>query len=282
MNQSSLLGKKLPPIIHFLYRPMLFISLTLHGIFLMLPIPQSTKPQVEQKPQQEELEITQLLAPPKKTSPQPSVQKTPPQRQQVPQPTPKITPQQVKPPIISQPKPSPSISPTPQATISPTPTPLASPTPLLSPEVSATPESTPESTIEASPNVSDDNATEFQNLFGEVSGEVAEELGVDPSYFAQPELFFTPESLATDEPQQKQEIARIKWISLKTPEQVFTEIEQQLKSSGMEVSSQGEYGGGNIYKLQKGNFVKYLNLVPTATSIGTMIVVWNSDPNANQ
>jgi len=272
MNQSSLLGKKLPPIIHFLYRPMLFISLTLHGIVLMLPIPHSTKPQVEQKPQQEKLEITQLLAPPKKPSPQPSVQKTPLQRQQVAQPTPKITPQQVKSPIISQPKPSPSISPTPQATISPTPTPLASPTP----------EPTPESTIEASPNVSDDNVTEFQNLFGEVSGEVPEELGVDPSYFAQPELFFTPESLATDEPQQKQEIARIKWISLKTPEQVFTEIEQQLKSSGMEVSSQGEYGGGNIYKLQKGNFVKYLNLVPTATSIGTMIVVWNSDPNANQ
>jgi len=254
---------------------MLFISLALHGIFLTLPMPQTTKPQVEQKPQNEELEITQLLAPPKKPSPQPSLQTTRPQRQ-LPPPTPRIT------PSISQPKPTPSISPTPQGTPSPTPTPLASPTPSPSPEVSPTLEPTSKPIIEASPNVSDDNVAEFQNLFGEVSGEVAEDLGVDPSYFAQPELFFTPESLATDEPQQKQEIARIKWISLKTPEQVFTEIEPQLQSTGMEVSIQGEYGGGNVYKIQKGNFITYLNLVPTATSIGTMIVVWNSEPNANQ
>ncbi|PIG94627.1 hypothetical protein [Gloeocapsopsis sp. IPPAS B-1203] len=270
MNQSSL-SKKLPPVLQILYRPMLFISLALHGIFLTLPMPQPTKSQVEQKPQNEELEITQLLAPPKKPSPQSSLQTTRPQRQ-LPQPNPKIT------PSISQPKPTPSISPTPQATLSPTPTPLASPTPLPSPEVSPTLEPTSEPTIEASPNVSDDNVAEFQNLFGEVAGEVAEDLGVDPSYFAQPELFFTPESLATEEPQQKQEIARIKWISLKTPEQVFTEIEPQLQSSGMEVSIQGEYGGGNVYKIQKGNFITYLNLVHTATSIGTMIVVWNSDP----
>ncbi|MBE9190529.1 hypothetical protein IQ230_09185 [Gloeocapsopsis crepidinum LEGE 06123] len=243
-------------------------------------MPQSTKPQVEQKPQNEELEITQLLAPPKKPSPQPSLQTTPLQRQQVSQPTPRITPQQKVQPIISQPKPTPNISPTPQITPSPIPTTLASPMPLPSPslEGSPTPEVTPEPTIEASPNVSDDNVAEFQNLFGEVSGEVAEDLGVDPSYFAQPELFFIPESLATDEPQQKQAIARIKWISLKTPEQVFTEIEPQLESSGMEISVQGEYGGGNVYKIQKGNFVTYLNLVPTATSIGTMIIVWNSDP----
>lgn len=277
MNQSYLLRKKLPPILQVLYRPMLFLSLGLHSIFLMLPMPQSTKPQVEQKPQNEELEITQLLAPPKKPSPQPSVQTTTLQRQ-LPSPTPRITPR-----ITSQPKLSRSISSTPQSTPTPIPTPLASPTPLPSPEASPTQEPIPESTLEVSPNVSDDNVAEFQNLFGEVSGEVAEELGVDPSYFAQPELFFTSESLATDEePEQKQEIARIQWISLKTPEQVFTEsIEPQLKSSGMEVSAQGEYGGGRVYKLQKGNFVKYLNLVPTATSIGTMIVVWNSDPNAN-
>ncbi len=267
MNQPYLFRKNLPPLLQLLYRPMLFISLGLHGILLMLPIPQPTKSQIEQKPEQEELEITQLLAPPKKPSPQASVP-TKPSPRQLPQPSPKITPQQVTPP-------------TPQSTPSSTTTPSASPTPLPSPEESTTQEPTPELTTEASPNASDDNET-FQNLFGEISGEVAEELGVDPSYFAQPELFFTAESLKTDEPQQKQEITRIKWISLKTPEQVFTEIEPQLTNSGIEVSLHGEYGGGNIYKLQKGNFVKYLNLVPTATSIGTMIVVWNSDPNANQ
>lgn len=72
---------------------------------------------------------------------------------------------------------------------------------------------------------------------------------------------------------------RMQWISLKKPEQVFSEVVEPAKSSGFEVSALQEYGGGSVYKLKKESGVAYVNLVPTNTSIGTIIVVWNRDPN---
>lgn len=132
------------------------------------------------------------------------------------------------------------------------------------------------------PEPSPDMTAAFKGVFGDVEAN-PDEL-VDANLFAQPELFFTPESLATEgDPVKRAGINRIQWISLKKPDRVLEEVlEPDLHSSGMSAIAQGEYGGGEVYSLNKdGVVLGYLNLVPTKGSIGTMIVVWNRDPNAN-
>lgn len=120
----------------------------------------------------------------------------------------------------------------------------------------------------------------FGDLFGKkLEGEQDEKL-IDPNLFAKPESFYTQESLAEGKPEGKPGVERIKWISLKEPDTVLAELEPQLKSEGIQPTTQGSYGGGTVVQVKKGSSVRYISLVPTKKSIGTLIVVWNRNPNA--
>lgn len=151
--------KNLPSPLQALYRPMLLISLGLHGILFMIPVSSQRKlPEPAKEKPPEKVQVTQLpVTPP---SPRTSVRPTPrptPQVRPSPRPTPIRRPATVIPPVtpkrsVPRPQPSPSPSPTPeQAQPSPTPTPTpeqAQATPTPEPTPTPTPEVTPTPTPE--------------------------------------------------------------------------------------------------------------------------------------
>ena len=131
---------------------MLYLSLGLHGLLMMIPIPST--PEIESSsPKKEPIKVTQLPSPPSpKPSPVVGQPKPSPTVQQNSLPT--TRPQVQMPPVVpstlsnstgrslitESPKPSPSIqpntsvfTPTPSPTPTPTATPIASPTPTPSP-----------------------------------------------------------------------------------------------------------------------------------------------------
>ncbi len=168
--------KNLPTPVRTLIRPMWYISLGLHGLLLMVPIPST--PELEPSPaKKKSVKITQL---PSQPSPLPSPLVS------LPKPSPRFQPNPLPPnppqvkaspanifalrrsasraPIIESPQPSqiaqqntPSPSPTPTPTLiasptpTPTPTPTPSPTPVASPTPSPSPTPTPTPTPVASP-----------------------------------------------------------------------------------------------------------------------------------
>ncbi len=68
-------------------------------------------------------------------------------------------------------------------------------------------------------------------------------------------------------------------VSGQTPEKVYNGLQPQLQSNGIEISEVKPYGGGSLYKLHKGSFTGYLNLVPSKDRTGTIVVVWTGSPN---
>ncbi len=132
MNQSSS-ATNFPAPLQGLIRPMLLISIGLHGLLLLMPIPSQPKNEVVKKETQK-IKITQLPTVASKPSPIASLNPSP-------TPLPKITiqpspivRQQISQPIVQNPTPqptpikSPVSSPTPTATSTPTPTPTPTPT----------------------------------------------------------------------------------------------------------------------------------------------------------
>ena len=142
--------KNLPGSVKTLIRPMLWLSLSMHGLLLMLPIATETEAKSSPK-KQESVKITQLPIPP---SPKPPSVVPLPKPTTVIQQNPisstlpqvKTTPTRLN-PIIESPKPSSTIqnnfaTPTPVAVI-PTPATVASPTPAPTPTTVASPTPTP-------------------------------------------------------------------------------------------------------------------------------------------
>lgn len=71
-----------------------------------------------------------------------------------------------------------------------------------------------------------------------------------------------------------------KLISGKTPEQVYSDLQPKLQKSGLEALPADPYGGGSLYKLQKGTATAgYLNLVPGKKRTDTIVIIWTSSPN---
>ncbi|MBA2747675.1 MAG: hypothetical protein H0U45_02785, partial [Tatlockia sp.] len=88
-------------------------------------------------------------------------------------------------------------------------------------------------------------------------------------YLSEPGLFYTKFGADKDgflEMEQKSNtISTIRLIPNQLPEQVFNTIfAPTLKTSNFEINPQKKYGGGMVYEVKQGNFVTYLNLVPTS------------------
>lgn len=156
--------KDLPAPVRALIQPMWYLSLGLHGLLLMMPMPSKTdtNPSARKK---ETVKLAKLSVPPvPKSSPvvNPPLPSPVVQQSSVVSMLPQVKPQPPKQNrIIESPQPSlvvkPNIpSPTPIAspTFTPTPTPIATPTPTPTPIASATPTPSPTATPTASPSPS--------------------------------------------------------------------------------------------------------------------------------
>ncbi|MBW4538036.1 MAG: hypothetical protein KME43_02700 [Myxacorys chilensis ATA2-1-KO14] len=55
-------------------------------------------------------------------------------------------------------------------------------------------------------------------------------------------------------------------------------LEPELKGIFDEAAKQGQYGGGDLYRLKKGSTTIYLNLIPVKGQEGTIVVTWLKDP----
>lgn len=102
----------------------------------------------------------------------------------------------------------------------------------------------------------------------------------EPSYFQQPELFFTDSKLRAEI---GANLLLIKGIS---SEFLFENIIQSsLTAQGFESTAIEDYGTGKMYTIKHNNLIiGYLNLVPTPNDLetekqGTMIIFWQNKPD---
>jgi hypothetical protein len=102
--------------------------------------------------------------------------------------------------------------------------------------------------------------------------------------FAQPQFFYSILSEADLQqgtiPELRPGIDGTPKLGLGQPPAAFYSaiLEADLKSIFQEVTKQGQYGGGDLYRLKKGSTTIYLNLVPTKDQRGTIVVTWLTDP----
>lgn len=100
----------------------------------------------------------------------------------------------------------------------------------------------------------------------------------DSSYFTQPDAFYTK---IGGEESPKSGIGAIKLIPDQDPLTLFNSfISTNLRNNDFEASEpEQQYGGGDVYTVQKQGSTFYLNLVPTQDGMGTLVVVWQNSPN---
>jgi hypothetical protein len=157
MNQSYLL-KNLPAPLQPWVRPMLLVSITLHGLLLAIPMPPKPKPEAPKK-EPEQVKITQIptIPPAPRPSVRPSPRPSPLVRQSPrPEPTPIRRPSTIPPITQARTIPRPQPQPSPQQTPQQTPSPTAQQTPPP-----PTPEQTPSPAPDSTPS------SEVQNPFAD-------------------------------------------------------------------------------------------------------------------
>ncbi|MCY6493662.1 hypothetical protein [Leptolyngbya sp. GGD] len=106
-----------------------------------------------------------------------------------------------------------------------------------------------------------------------------------PENFAQPQMFY---NIVSEAELQQGAIPDLRPGIDGTPKlaqgQNPMNFYQSMSAAGLsgffEISEQGQYGGGNLYRLKKGSTTFYLNLIPTKDQTGTIIVTWLKDPKS--
>jgi hypothetical protein len=73
----------------------------------------------------------------------------------------------------------------------------------------------------------------------------------------------------------------IEYISRKTPDETYALLSSlyQPPEYVLASTSRGDYGGGPVYELKKGNTTRYINLVPGNFNSYTLVVLWEAPPN---
>jgi hypothetical protein len=243
--------KALPPPVRVVCRPLLVVSVLLHG--LLLAVPWSRTPQMEitleATSEQGEaiatVRLEDLLAPtadslPEPVSPAPVAQENP-------------TAAAIAPPAPLQPA-SPQSTPA-EVAVAPAPAPAFMPPPVPpAPEI--------------------ESASALQTVLSGLQGTAAVE--VTPDLFEQPDAFF--DGLATDPWRYKPDILRTAVVEETSPSQVFITLLANSRESGFRSTQQADYGGGLVYEVVRQDQRWFFNLVPT-TQGGTAIVVWAQVPS---
>ncbi len=125
--------------------------------------------------------------------------------------------------------------------------------------------------------------TDFDIVLKQLSELGAQRIAIPEFYFAQPEKFYAMSAKERG----SYDIAKPKLgfdgnfvvILSKSPEQVFSNFfAPNFQNSKFEVSQMSNYGGGLVYKVKQGSFVRYLNLLPTQSGVGTIVVIWENLP----
>lgn len=125
--------------------------------------------------------------------------------------------------------------------------------------------------------------TEFDIVLKQLSELGAQRIAIPEFYFVQPEMFYAKSvkergSYDIDKPRSGFD-GNFVVILDKKPEQVFsTFFAPNFQNKKFEVSQMSNYGGGIVYQVKQSSFVRYLNLLPTQSGVGTIIAIWKSLP----
>lgn len=249
-----------------LYHPALLLSLALHGLFFLIPLPDRSLTRSENLPSSEAtITLTDLLASPNPA--RPAAPKPQPQVSASGKSTPKLAPKSTPRPAAQPRPPKPTGVPSTVAISSPSPTPAASA--IVSPIPTPVPPSTPQ------PEASPDRVRPFFEQLASTAGVPIHP--PSPDLFPDPSLYFEPTGAETT---LKSNVLKAVWMDGKTPEQVYISVlNSQLQSGNFQTEQKPDYGGGTVYEIKQNDTVWYLNLVPTTDGRGTIIVVWQHDPS---
>jgi hypothetical protein len=124
---------------------------------------------------------------------------------------------------------------------------------------------------------------DFDIVLKQLSQLGAQRIAIPEFYFAQPEKFYAKSvkernSYDIDKPKSGFD-GNFVVILDKKPEQLFSSFfAPSFQKSKFEVNQLSNYGGGLIFKVKQSSFVRYLNLLPTQSGVGTIVVIWKSLP----
>ncbi len=252
-------------------------SLALHGSLLLLPFGEAIEP-----PEPEAIEVVFLPAsPPVEPDPEPV---TPAPVETEPEP---VTPA----PVETEPEPIPE-----EVAAEPIPEPVPEQTNLetqkprpYSPPSEIPPQKKERISLPSKPPVSPPSSpprkqieADFYNTIAEIDSKtdgfentpLSEILG----------LFGEAEQIplfCDDRGHPRAEIASFRWFDYLNPRELETIVNSRLEERSLTVTAIGNYGGGRIYRIDRGEFQVYLNFVPVtagAEDNGTLLVVWNRLP----
>jgi hypothetical protein len=118
----------------------------------------------------------------------------------------------------------------------------------------------------------------LQGLAGETEG-----FGIPYYNFPQPELIFTPESLAAANAGQTVDVVplpgveNVIWASRRRPDELLTALQSRFE--GFTFTPVQPYGGGEVYEVKKGATVRYINLIRAKDRTATFVVIWTRNPS---
>jgi hypothetical protein len=131
--------------------------------------------------------------------------------------------------------------------------------------------------------VASKSETEFNIVLKRLNELGAQRIAIPEFYFVQPELFYAKstkerDSYDIDKPRAGFD-GNFVVILDKKPEEVFNNFfALNLQNSKFEISQAPNYGGGLVYQIKQSSFTRYLNLLPTKSGGGTIVVVWKNIP----
>ncbi|GAB4378998.1 MAG: hypothetical protein Kow00121_32080 [Elainellaceae cyanobacterium] len=266
---------------------MLLASIALHGLVLLIPIPETPDAVAEEEPPEEEtIDLAALAALSQLPSPTPSPVPAP--EAVVPTPAPLPSPSVVPVPV-PVPVPAPVADPVAAPTPAPTPEPVAAATPTPTPAPVETPAPVPE----AFQNLTPEQLQQLQALLNQLEASEASDAGalgqtvraaqqvpINCNLFRDyAPLFFTDCGGAGVEAQRKPEVF---WVEIVPPQrrnQVVEYYQNAFSGYAFEPTGQ-QYADGELYAmLQNDNPVLYLNVVSVGLGGSTTIaVLWLEDP----
>jgi outer membrane biosynthesis protein TonB len=275
----------------------LLISLLLHGILLLLPMPSESQAEESEKPQEEEtVKVAKLpsLAPPPVQPPPRRLPLRPQPRVERPK-TERAASQAARPPVPRPPAPRPRLLPEPSTASAPQPS--SQPKRVEKPDSSALPPTeTPKEP--AGPTDEELQALRQQELdqiydsASSIQGAVPfSALGIDTKTLSQPQAFFTEESIVTNQQDQAKDPDLLPYLR---PPQFFDNkkvadvlklLQNSSEWSGLEPA--GEYGGGKLFKATRPvteqteeKVVFFLSIVQNNVKpTSTYLFFWEKNPN---